>query len=227
VHIYAFGSICRGEISPGSDIDLLAVVGEFDVRFDKETYSIYSYKRVAELWKEGNPFAWHLLLESRLLFSSDGNDYLKTLGNPAPYKDCVRDCRKFLRLFQEGADSIATKTTSVVFDLSAIFLSIRNFATCFSLGTMETPSFSRDSALRLGSHNIPLSNDSFRILERARILCTRGFGRAITNEQIALAIQELGKIQEWMDNLMQEVIVYGQLHQSSVGWRLREKCSKQ
>lgn len=212
MHIYAFGSICRGEISLGSDIDLLAVVGELDVRFDEEMYSIYSYKRLEELWKEGNPFAWHLSLESRLLFSSNGNDYLKTLGNPARYKDCVRDCSKFLKLFQESASSVITKTTSAVFDLSTIFLSIRNFATCFSLGKMEAPSFSRYSALRLGSHSIQLSDDSFRILERARILCTRGSGRVITNQEIAVAIQELGKTEEWMENLLQEVTVYGQLH---------------
>lgn len=32
MHIYAFGSICRGEIDKNSDIDLLAIVDGFDAR---------------------------------------------------------------------------------------------------------------------------------------------------------------------------------------------------
>jgi predicted nucleotidyltransferase len=67
MHIYAFGSLCRGEVSRNSDVDLLALVDGFDERFNPEIYSIYSYRRIEELWREGNPFAWHLSLESRLV----------------------------------------------------------------------------------------------------------------------------------------------------------------
>ena len=176
MHIYAFGSICRGEISHGSDVDLLAIIAGYDDRLDPQLYSIYSYRRVNELWEEGNPFAWHLSLESRLLFAFDQIDYLKALGEPAPYKHHVRDCEKFLALFKESFQSIASKTRSTVFDLSTVFLSIRNFATCFSLGTTRKPSFSRHAALELGSHSIPIPANSYRIFERARILCTRGTG---------------------------------------------------
>jgi hypothetical protein len=53
MHIYAFGSVCRGDISPGSDVDLLAVVEGHDARFSPDDYSIYSYERVREIWEEG------------------------------------------------------------------------------------------------------------------------------------------------------------------------------
>jgi hypothetical protein len=179
MHIYAFGSVCRGDVSAYSDVDLLAIVESDDSRFDPNVYSIYSYKRIKELWEEGNPFAWHLALESRLLFSSDGADYLKVLGNPKPYRHCVRDCEKFRALFREGYESVVAGNSSVVFDLSAIFLSIRNLASCFSLGVTDRPNFSRSSALCLGTRSLLLPQDSYRVLERARILCTRGQGANI------------------------------------------------
>ncbi|WET17143.1 hypothetical protein P2W49_10480 [Yersinia intermedia] len=39
---------------------MLAIVSGRDERFNPRDYSIYSYERINELWKEGNPFAWHL-----------------------------------------------------------------------------------------------------------------------------------------------------------------------
>ena len=95
MHIYAFGSICRGDISLGSDVDLLAIVDSYSPDIDPDTFSIYSYKRIQEIWREGNPFAWHLFLESMLIFASDKFDYLTQLGSPSKYKNCVRDCEKF------------------------------------------------------------------------------------------------------------------------------------
>ncbi|MEH2399664.1 nucleotidyltransferase domain-containing protein [Nostoc sp.] len=204
MHIYAFGSICRGDISLGSDVDLLAIVEGYDSRIDPDTFSIYSYKRIQELWNEGNPFAWHLSLESRLLFSSDKLDYLKALGSPEPYKNCVQDCEKFFALFREAYDSLIANSTSKVFDLSTVFLSIRNIATCFSLGTKERSDFSRNSALCLGCNSIPIALDSYQILERSRLLCTRGHGKNITDDEIDTAIRRLHEVHEWMNNLVEK-----------------------
>jgi len=203
MHIYAFGSICRGEISEGSDVDLLAIVDSHDSRFDPSVYSIYSYKRVQELWEEGNPFAWHLAMESRLLFGP--NDFLKDLGSPNPYRNCLSDCDKFRNLFREAYDALVAGSVSPVFDLSIIFLSIRNLATCYSLGLTNRPDFSRNSAQRLGTASLLLSRDTYRVLERARLLCTRGWGADITRNGIQSTVQKLSVVSEWMDKLIQEV----------------------
>ena len=79
MHIYAFGSVCRGDVSPDSDVDLLAIVQGYDPRFSPDDYSIYSYERIRGIWAEGNPFAWHLSIESKLLYSPDGSDFLEAL----------------------------------------------------------------------------------------------------------------------------------------------------
>ncbi|MBW4559553.1 MAG: nucleotidyltransferase domain-containing protein [Mojavia pulchra JT2-VF2] len=208
MHIYAFGSICRGDISLGSDIDLLAIVESYESRIDPDKFSIYSYKRIQEIWQEGNPFAWHLSLESRLLFSSDKLDYLKVLESPEKYKNCVQDCEKFFLLFREAHASIITGSNSRVFDLSTVFLSIRNIATCFSLGVMEQPDFSRNSALCLGVNSIPIALDSYYVLERARILCTRGYGKTITDDEIVTTIRRLNEVHEWMHKLVEKAKKY-------------------
>jgi hypothetical protein len=202
MHIYAFGSVCRGDVSPSSDIDLLAITDGLDPRFDPDSYSIYSYKRISELWQEGNPFAWHLALESKLLFASDKNDYLKSLGDPAPYRNCVSDCEKFYALFRDARTSLASNHASRIFDLSTIFLSVRNIASCFSLGVTTTPTFARNSASRLEAFSIKVSSSAYQVLESARILCTRGHGNNILTSEVDTAILELDEIDKWMDSLV-------------------------
>lgn len=204
MHIYAFGSVCRGDVSPSSDIDLLAIVDGYDSRFNTDEYSVYSYKRIQDLWREGNPFAWHLSLESRLLFSSDQHDFLSALGSPEPYKNYVKDCEKFFALFRDTCASIAATSASIVFDLSTVFLSIRNIATCFSLGTTALPDFSRNSAIRLGANSIPLPQSAYQILERARVLCIRGYGISISDQEVSTAVQQLDEIHEWMKQLVEK-----------------------
>jgi hypothetical protein len=205
MHIYAFGSVCRGDISKGSDVDLLAIVEGFDARFDPDTYSIYSYDRVREIWVEGNPFAWHLSLESRLLFSDDSTDFLDSLGKPNPYQHRERDCAKFLSLFRDAVASLARTDASAVFDLSTVFLALRNFATCFSLGGGDRPDFSRHAAIRLGRRSLSIPGEAYQILERARILCTRGYGSMITADEVRIASQSFGQIEGWMAELLAEV----------------------
>jgi hypothetical protein len=201
MHIYAFGSICRGDVTPGSDIDLLAVTEGHDPRFELATYSIYSYARLREIWEEGNPFAWHLYLESRLLFADNASDFLRSLGAPRPYRAVEPDCEKFVRLFIAARDAVENGTNSIVFELSTLFLALRNFATCFSLGRTEYADFSRRSALRLGTLSLSIDPRSFETLERARILSTRGVGEAINDADVQHAISSFDGIQSWMNVL--------------------------
>ena len=199
MHIYAFGSVCRGEIDQGSDIDLLACINNTAPQIDREKYSIYQYDSLKKLWEEGNPFAWHLYLESKLLFSPDGCDFLRNLGKPGPYLASANDYAKFKNLFDKSYLELAQSPKSTIFHLSCIFLAIRNFATCYSL-SIEMPIFSRKSPLMV---NPPLDIDiqAFAILTRARLLSTRGYGENFTPEEISTTMKSIVKIPAWMDIL--------------------------
>lgn len=204
-HIYAFGSICRGEVDISSDVDLLALVEGFSDEFDPNEYSIYSYSRIDELWREGNPFAWHLYLEAKLLFATDKLDYLRNLSKPSVYKRGLTDCEKFRNVFLSANESLSKNQYSEIFDLSSVFLSIRNFATCYSLAVCQTPDFSRNSAKRLGGKSIPLDIHTYRIFERARLLCTRGIGEVLSTDEITRAKAANCIIDNWMSGIIKEL----------------------
>nr|WP_314878097.1 nucleotidyltransferase domain-containing protein [uncultured Pseudomonas sp.] len=204
MHIYAFGSVCRGEIDRGSDIDLLACVDGPAPHIDTEKYSVYKYDRLKTLWEEGNPFAWHLHLESKLLYGSDGADYLKGLGAPAAYTQGNEDCEKFRQLFEQSFESVRQSSNSATFHLSCIFLALRNFATCHSL-SLGKPIFSRRSPL-LVIPSLDVGSEVFSILTRARLLSTRGYGEPIMPNEVEAAIKAVNIVPRWMQALRSQKI---------------------
>lgn len=203
MEIYAFGSVVRGEIDFFSDIDLLLLkeVDEELIDCDTENYSIYTFGRISELWNEGNPFAWHLYIESKCIFSPNKIPLIHSLGKPNPYKNCANDLTKFHQLFLDSKESISNSSYSLDFDLSMIFLSIRNFASCFALG-INKYEFSRDSALRIGNYSINIKREIYNDLKQARLLSTRAIGNYISQEGLNNIIDELPKIEEWFNNLL-------------------------
>jgi len=198
-HLYAFGSVCRGEIDRGSDVDLLACVDGPAPHIDPEKYSIYRHDRVRALWNEGNPFAWHLHLESKLLFSSDGEDFLTELGRPGRYRHFGSDARKFRTLFDQSYAALNESVRCTTFHLSCIFLAIRNSATCYSLA-QERPVFSRNSPF-LVEPALIMDEAAFAILTRARLLSTRGFGENLSAEEVARTQKAVETVPSWMDLL--------------------------
>jgi predicted nucleotidyltransferase len=201
-HLYAFGSLCRGEVDEFSDIDLLACVEtqEQARQIDSGRFSVYTYDRIRNLWREGNPFAWHLHLESKLMFASDGRDFLQELDAPAAYAKADEDCAKFMRLHQESLRSLCGTSDSQTFHLSCIFLAARNFATCYSF-SRGRPIFSRLAPLRIETP-LPVSTDVFSVFVRARVLSTRGMGKALTPVEVSMALQACPVIYDWMQSLL-------------------------
>ncbi|MEB6480449.1 hypothetical protein [Acinetobacter vivianii] len=201
-HFYAFGSICRGELDLSSDIDLLACVLTPRPDIDPEKFSIYTYERLKTLWNEGNPFAWHLYLESKIIYSSDGSDFIKGLGSPAPYRNSDSDCKKFKSIFLEAYESLNQTNNSVIFNLSCMFLAMRNFATCFSFRS-ENPIFSRKAPLLI-EDPLPISSEIYELFSRARILSTRGYGNLLSNEENLMIQTHIPVVLNWMDKLIKD-----------------------
>ncbi len=209
MHIYAFGSICRGDLSPESDIDMLALVNKRDSRLDPDKFSIYSYRRLQELWSMGNAFAWHLALESKLIYSEDGSDFIKDLGMPSSYIHAQTDCLKFRDIFESSFQAVIARAPSLVFELSTIFLALRNVATCYSLAKMQKPTFGRDSARRLGIKSISISDEIYELLMRSRLLSTRGIGSNICDVDLSQLIPELRECRTWINQLCEEIMNHG------------------
>lgn len=204
MEIYAFGSITRGEIDNSSDVDLLILkdISEEILDFDKEQFSIYTYQRILELWKEGNPFSWHLHIESKCIYSNNQHPYLESLGQPNEYNNLINDLKKFNKLFIDSKKSIEQNDYSNDFDLSMIFLSIRNFASCFSLGYLKKYEFSRDSALKIGSYSIQINEKTYNRLRQARLLATRGIGEKISKDELENIVADFPEIEKWFNKIL-------------------------
>jgi hypothetical protein len=127
------------------------------------------------------------------------------LGKPNRYTQAARDCRKFNRLFSGAELALVAGSGSRVFELSTIFLAVRNFATCYALGCMGVCEFSRFSARRLGDVSLLISDDAFSTLEKSRLLSTRGHGPMVARDEVAMVLKELPAIANWMDRLLKEL----------------------
>ncbi len=200
-HIYIFGSVVRGEIDQYSDIDLLLISDESIKNVDPNKYSIYSPERIKELYAEGNPFAWHLYFESKLVFTS-GEDFLFGLGVPAKYTNCKSDLLKFKKLYDDSIASINENEFSLVFDLAMIFLAIRNFATCYTLGNYEKPIFSRMAFEKLHDYPLVLEEEIKELLMMSRISSTRGIEFLIENKSLSLLKLNLDRIENWFNEIL-------------------------
>jgi len=200
-NIYIFGSIVRGEIDEYSDTDLLLITDERLNFINLEKYSLYTPKRIEEMYLEGNPFAWHLHYESKLVYS-DEYDFLKELKIPNVYSNCSKDLLKFYQLFQDSIKSIKSDKLSLVFDLAMIFLAMRNFATCYSLACYEKPIFSRNSFEKLNDFPLILDYEIKNLLMMARISSTRGISYKIEKIQLSLLMKQVDEIENWFNKIL-------------------------
>lgn len=202
-NIYVFGSVVRGEIDQYSDVDLLLITDEKIEDIDPNKYSIYTPQRIQEMYKEGNPFAWHLHYESKLVYT-DHINFLEDLKSPEPYKNGKEDLIKFQKLFVDSLKSIEEDQFSLTFDLAMIFLAIRNFATCYSLSKMERPVFSRNSFERIGNKSLIIDERVKKLLMLARISSTRGINTYISNEDLELVFLEVKKMKSWFNQILND-----------------------
>jgi hypothetical protein len=68
---------------------------------------------------------------------------------------------------------------------------------------IAVPDFSRNSALHLEENSIPIPSGIYEILERSRVLCTRGYGAAITDQEVEATLPYFDEIHKWMSHLLQ------------------------
>lgn len=208
MHFYIFGSACRGELDKNSDIDMLAIHNKEEEEeinhLDGNKISIYSEKKIKKIWAAGNPFAWHLYYESKLVYSSNNIDFLKSLDQPSTYKEGLSDCIKFYEILKKSANSAKKDKYSIVFDFSTIFLCIRNIATCYSLHFNE-PNFSRDSAIQLGQNSLNINPKIYNILKQCRLANTRGLNILLNDFEVKTVVDKLEEIQTWANKLIEIV----------------------
>lgn len=171
--IYVFGSICRGESTPTSDVDVLVIPFEMKSSQFPQHWSVYSPELLSEYFKSGRLFAWHLHLEAKCVFSPRSKSFLASLGPPAPYSTILDDLDDLEALLKEALDELATGTENVIYELGIVYTAIRDLAMSASWSLLANPCFSADAPYRLPI-DLPLPRDIYHQAMVSRHASTRG-----------------------------------------------------
>lgn len=198
--IYIFGSLSRGEIDANSDVDTLCICQPNEKSLTPNKMQSYSETYLKEMFNNGELFAHHLYLESKLVYSSDGVDLIRKLGKPAAYNNWEGDFESFINVALFSINEILTKGQTV-FRKGLLYMSLRDIAMIYSQIKMNTPNFSKYSPYHIDI-SLDVDADEYESLRLCRISSTRG----TSNETIYNELSEtcfnnsrdwVFKLQEW------------------------------
>lgn len=182
--LYIFGSAVRGEVSPTSDIDVLAVpLGNRQLEYPA-SWSVYSPAVIQSYFESGRLFAWHLHLEAKCIHSANPVPYISSLGIPAPYSSARKDIDDLECLLRESLREIQSGTTNLIYELGITYTAIRDIAMSASWALLDRPCFSRDAPFLLPIP-CPISPKTYRGAMLARHSSTRGSDHNIRAAYIA------------------------------------------
>lgn len=201
--IYIFGSTCRGEATPTSDVDILVVPFSKDRSQYPREWSVYSPEVLEEYYKKGRLFAWHLHLEAKCVHSCGDQPFLSRLGSPAPYSTIADDIYDLEVLLKESLYELTAETRNMVFELGIAHTAIRDIAMCASWALLEQPCFSTEAPYRLPV-KCPLEQSIYRQIMLARHSSTRGVTIDFDPIYAARAVAKTS-FAKWVDSLREAI----------------------
>jgi hypothetical protein len=143
--LYLFGSYSRGDFDEYSDLDILLIYnGELNenneinkIIKNKEqelnklsNVSIYSVDSLNHYYNIGHLFAWHLALESKLIYTNLTFDFLKNKGNPREYKHASDDYNVFIKVLNGIILETKASNWNLLLEACNFYTVLRN---CFFL----------------------------------------------------------------------------------------------
>lgn len=214
IGIYIFGSVGRGQQDALSDLDLLAIVkngagkiSELSVvshvpeafRGLKPSISWYGGDRLSEMFRNGELFAWHLHRETLPLY--DPNSFLKSLGQPAEYRDAAVDTRSFQKVLKGIPSQISANEYNAVYEAGLIYVCLRNIAMAASWSLCDFPDFTRYSPFKLKRiRQCPISREEFDLTMTCRMAGQRGkVPPAHVDRELVLDIYQ--RLDPWIEQL--------------------------
>lgn len=201
--IYVFGSICRGEATPTSDVDILVIPFADNRSNYPHEWSVYTPEVIEEYFHKGRLFAWHLYLEAKCVHCYGDQPFVGSLGPPAPYSAIADDIDDLEALLKESLSELKAGTRNVVYELGIVHTAIRDIAMCASWAILEQPCFSADAPYRLPIE-CPLEPSIYRQMMLARHSSTRGVTIDFDPTDAVRSIAE-APLANWIDSLREAI----------------------
>ncbi len=146
ISVRLFGSMARADADTNSDLDILAVLNsslkDFDLNslrceveklFNRRvSFSLYSRRRLSELFTEGHLFAWHLYLESLPITVEGFNDWVEDLGTPAGYGAATKDVESLVEILRSVGPAVEKCPRNAIYEAGVMYVCLRNIALCAS-----------------------------------------------------------------------------------------------
>jgi hypothetical protein len=186
--IYVFGSVARAQGDAQSDLDVLAIVADGCGKVDEgdvlahipqqmrnfdPSISWYGLARIAEMFGNGDLFAWHLHHEALPIF--DPESILLGLGKPAPYSTGFEDVAFFEALLCSIPHNLETMPANAVYELGLVYVCLRNIGMAASGKIAGKPNFSRYSPYELpGMAPPPMTRSEYDVAMACRMAGQRG-----------------------------------------------------
>lgn len=170
--VYLFGSLVRGEMDAHSDVDMLCIYEDSDYESIPAYMQKYTVEELAEIFKEGDLFAYHLHTESQLIYTSDGIDIIRGIGTPELYANWKDDLNTFIELALYSLGKLKESKDSI-FNKGILYMSLRDMAMIYTHVKMAATDFSKYVPYHT---DIPfnVSIETYESLRLCRLSSTRG-----------------------------------------------------
>lgn len=215
-----YGSCARGDAASDSDVDVLAIHDGSGSSVERELagllhetfgtsvqLSVYSDRRIREMYMTGHLFAWHLHRESKPIAGLAGKArWLEGLGQPSRYERGLEDAAELREILRESAAEVTSSGGSLVYEAGVTFVSCRNLALVFGASQKQF-SFRRDSPYLVADWGGPafrLERCEYELLMAARHCGDRSGVAVPTIGREWLERVQLG-VSRWADNVLAEM----------------------
>jgi hypothetical protein len=158
-----------------SDADILAIVDNADSKgMLPSDWSTYTRSQIENLFQRGTLFAWHLYLESKLVFPPDKKGTIDTIGPPSTYNCALEEIRELTAVATDAVREIRNGTNSPVYEHGLLFVTARDIAMAASKKIMGRFDFSRYAPLHLKKAVVPFSRKEYEFIMACRRATNRG-----------------------------------------------------
>ncbi|BFT29921.1 nucleotidyltransferase domain-containing protein [Alteromonas sp. D210916BOD_24] len=202
---YVFGSLISGDFDSGSDVDVLVIADNNELKCPKD-WSLYTKSGVRNLYKKGTLFAWHLYQDA-VPVSSEAREYdfLREIGPPSHYDSALSEIDELKGIIQSAFLELLDSTPSRIFEVGLIAVAVRDIAMAASVHIVGRFDFSKFAPFKLGKLSLDIPKSLYLNMLSCRRATIRGEDLLNIKCPENELMQERESITRWIDTVVEKI----------------------